>query len=773
MEASIADNKTIASIDAESSVPAELRVEAARGRWLAGEERPAGSSKWGAKGISRWAGLLVLGASWRWLPGGLGVQVGMVLLPGMAAAAAAQMSMPRGGGRHFIGAAKAAGMAVVSEAWGLGRLGAGVGQVALGAVSGLTRGVVGARGSAPRAALDRFSSLAGKKVEMLSKRQADLGEEDPSGLTEIGSWRAAWALLDKKNPSGAARVWLARPFNPDWLARGVGDEAGSKFFGRPMPFKEALWRSAKSVHKEPCAKLDACLSAIKAMDPDFDPRSFYFGADAPPGAAEGMFARPAPLVLAPRQRVADGGRYLLIADRADMAAAAAAALACSREAKGLPPMPEKRLGAFGSMVRGAALACRLASVSREPEWMAAVGMASSALNLMGRDAPAPSSVPLEFVGHGLKDSFLSMVDLVDLFSKKTSKAGNMDSAIAASKLGSLAKIMGPSFARAAFGPGTERIFIKTRGSKTLEEFVDRVGDGLGLVFPAKDKGVAARAFVILHETFHLQQSWASGVDGSSDARALLPKGFVAQDRFGWVVGRHAAGKTPDVGRWSLTMLQESYADIMGSCALAGFSGPESAAACGAIGYARVGVGMSKENVGLGPVGKGTSKVVGLCLNRLLSKKSKASLRGGVRAIVKKMRVSDPHMTAVSLSLMEAELGARGAGPLDPAEASELAKSCAMAGLLSQCAFVIEEPAMFDPRLRAEAVRVLRMSMGKAAWREPPESDPKRREAWVQKMASAALESAREIMLAVRGPRSDVGRTAGAHAGSGAASPKVI
>lgn len=127
--------------------------------------------------------------------------------------------------------------------------------------------------------------LARGKVALLKQRRAALSEEEPSGLTEVGSWRAAWALLDGKNPSGAARAWRERPFNPEWLVRNVGDEASSKVFGRPMPFKEALWRSANSVHASPCPELDACLSALKAMDAGFDPKAFYFGADSPAGEA--------------------------------------------------------------------------------------------------------------------------------------------------------------------------------------------------------------------------------------------------------------------------------------------------------------------------------------------------------------------------------------------------------------------------------------------------------------------------------------------------------
>ena len=92
-------------------------------------------------------------------------------------------------------------------------------------------------------------------------------EKDLSALTPAGAWRLARHKLLLGSPEGAARAWLARPFNPSWRVRRDKDDQGrdTPLRGMRMPFVEAV-ESAIGQSRDPQVLELAALAMRSRME---------------------------------------------------------------------------------------------------------------------------------------------------------------------------------------------------------------------------------------------------------------------------------------------------------------------------------------------------------------------------------------------------------------------------------------------------------------------------------------------------------------------------
>lgn len=96
---------------------------------------------------------------------------------------------------------------------------------------------LGAKQSGAR--LSAFSDRCDKLSKMFKDQSVRKSLEFPELLTEIGAWRAAREFMSKGMAGSAAKLWLSRPFNPDWEVP-WGFRNGNESVG----FKEALKAAA-------------------------------------------------------------------------------------------------------------------------------------------------------------------------------------------------------------------------------------------------------------------------------------------------------------------------------------------------------------------------------------------------------------------------------------------------------------------------------------------------------------------------------------------------
>lgn len=83
--------------------------------------------------------------------------------------------------------------------------------------------------------LFRFTRACDRRARELKDQGLRKSLESPERLSEVGAWRMAREFMDRGMPGQAAKIWLARPFNPEWSVKwSYRGEKGE------TSFKEAL-----------------------------------------------------------------------------------------------------------------------------------------------------------------------------------------------------------------------------------------------------------------------------------------------------------------------------------------------------------------------------------------------------------------------------------------------------------------------------------------------------------------------------------------------------
>jgi hypothetical protein len=134
------------------------------------------------------------------------------------------------------------------------------------------------------------------RVETLSKayqHRADLlAEQGVSDLTEVGAWRLARDHISNDCPEKAARVWFARPFNPEWSvsARTESNSKLKSFFGTGMSFAKCIALEADNIsrrHPEKSNYLKTCVVAMSAAHDKIALSGIIPATPTPPSTSSG------------------------------------------------------------------------------------------------------------------------------------------------------------------------------------------------------------------------------------------------------------------------------------------------------------------------------------------------------------------------------------------------------------------------------------------------------------------------------------------------------
>lgn len=402
-----------------------------------------------------------------------------------------------------------------------------------------------------------------------------------------------------------------------------------------------------------------------------------------------LFQPPAETTKIDSQTFVDAGAYRLVADPHELGfAQACAELACQ------PHQALRPLGQFAAIVRRARGALFMGKASQAQEWMKAIAIASGRLEKLGAAArlPAgePPKIPIELHSHGFGSFFRELGDLVS-FAKASSalhedidngsareelpefellraRPGELSgapvlaelhplSAMTAAKIHALVKVAGPCFLNPHFGPGTERIMIGTSDMDTFAAAFRLSGEilreRLGFASQAEPLG---KAFALLHETFHLSQSWESAK--SSKIQAFFPDSL----RSNALLAEMGADRLPQnvaaPGKYVYSNMGESYADIMAATAMAeGDPKMAAKAACAA--------------------GAWRDQLPEILQKNKLSLAQKAL----AKAIAGMPRAQDPHNTQSALRAFAAFCESAKPFQDDPQAWKDIAKEAALAGLL--------------------------------------------------------------------------------------------
>ena len=213
-----------------------------------------------------------------------GLMLGGILLAGFASEKPLAKGLTAWSGRGLAGAAVGAKVYALESASVL----LGMGSVALSlaslskqmALKGVAksakkwggkgvRGVLGRMGlfEASQETVGPWAQKAMAFTEGLSRRGKMLAEQEHLGqLSEIGAWRLARQMMEQNKPVAAAKIWLAKPFNPSWEARLPRSFASKSkaLLGPSMPFADALDKLAKS-HPEQAGFLRDAAASMRAM----------------------------------------------------------------------------------------------------------------------------------------------------------------------------------------------------------------------------------------------------------------------------------------------------------------------------------------------------------------------------------------------------------------------------------------------------------------------------------------------------------------------------
>lgn len=217
--------------------PPELTGELPASRWKAGQARPFAALGVGYESSVSLAysmaflgvvclakGLSLAGLAWASETASL-LNIGVVLAQKPIGVFITELSGRELGASGVRAAARVAAVAGRASWAGFKEAAAGAG--------GWAARLAGAKSTAAR--LDEFSKRCLKDARRLRRQSIEESLRRPEALSEVGAWRAAREFMDKGMPGAAAKIWLARPFNPDWR---VKCSYGGQFL--KVGFKEAL-----------------------------------------------------------------------------------------------------------------------------------------------------------------------------------------------------------------------------------------------------------------------------------------------------------------------------------------------------------------------------------------------------------------------------------------------------------------------------------------------------------------------------------------------------
>ena len=402
-----------------------------------------------------------------------------------------------------------------------------------------------------------------------------------------------------------------------------------------------------------------------------------------------LFQPPADTTKIDSQTFVDAGLYRLVADPHELGFAQACAELASQPEQALRP-----LGQFAALVRRARGALFMGKANQAQEWMKAIAIASGRLEKLGAGARLPAGakagIPIELHSHGFGSFFRELGDLV-AFAKASSalhedidngsareelpefeliRAGSGElsgapvlaelhplSAMTTAKIHALVKVAGPCFLNPNFGPGTERIMIGTSDMETFAAAFRLSGEilreRLGLCAQPEPLG---KAFALLHETFHLSQSWESSKN--SKIQAFFPASLGSNALLAEMGADRLPQNVAAAGKYVYSNMGESYADIMAATAIAE-GDPKNAAkaACAASAW--------RDSL---PEILQKTKLT-------LAQKAMAKLIAGMP------RAQDPHNTQAALRAFAAFCESARPFQDDPQGWKELAKEAALAGLI--------------------------------------------------------------------------------------------
>lgn len=249
----------------EKDLPAVEIGPLGSSRWMAGQARPATALRLNSGDAGDLAGFAALGAavSLSSLLGGVGaiasVFSGAASLGAVASFIAANYAIacsvrPLGAGIQSLS----------SHAWGAGSMK----RAAKVSITGVASEVAGNAGALLSfvgvGKVSQFSRSCFDLAHGYKARSLDLDAQGLSSLTEIGAWRLASSIARQGKPVEAARVWMERPFNPDWRVRLARSTPGGCKWGDRIAFREFIELSAKAERRREIA--DHLADVARAMD---------------------------------------------------------------------------------------------------------------------------------------------------------------------------------------------------------------------------------------------------------------------------------------------------------------------------------------------------------------------------------------------------------------------------------------------------------------------------------------------------------------------------